>query len=321
MSETAASDATEIARPESLRTVIIAFIVNALVAIAKTAAALITGSASMVAEAAHSWADTGNEVFLVIAERRSIRPSDDLHPQGYGKEAYIWSLFAAFGLFTIGAVISIMHGVQELLTPEPSGNFVIAYVVLGVSAILESISFRQAFKQAGAAARERGTGTLRHVLGTSNTTLRGVFAEDSAALIGLALAFLGVLLHQLTGLPAFDAIGSIAVGVLLGVVAVVLIDRNRRFLVGEAIDGPTQNYVLGRLLEIPDVDRVTYLHVEFVGPGRLYLVAAVDIVGDQPERAVALELRRIERGLEEDPRIAEAVITLSSPDDENLTVD
>jgi cation diffusion facilitator family transporter len=305
--------------PESLRTVVIAFAVNALVALAKSVAAVITGSASMVAEAAHSWADTGNEVLLVIAERRSRRPSDEAHPQGHGKEAYIWSLFAAFGLFTVGAVVSVTHGVQELLDPEPAGNFVVAYAVLGISAILEGISFRQALGQAGARARERGTGTLEHVLETSNPTLRAVFAEDAAALIGLGLAFLGILLHQLTGSAVYDALGSICVGILLAVVAVILIDRNRRFLVGESIDADTQRAVLGRLLDMPDIDRITYLHVEFVGPSRLFLVAAVDIVGNLPESEVALELRRIENQLEQDPRIAEVVLTLSTPGDPALT--
>src|SRR6218665_2546646 len=122
---------------ESGLTVVVAFVANILIAVAKSVAAAITGSASMLAEAAHSWADTGNEVFLLIAQRRSARPSDRSHPLGYGREVYVWSLFAAIGLFAVGAGVSITHGTQELVHPEPATAFGIAYAVLAISAILE----------------------------------------------------------------------------------------------------------------------------------------------------------------------------------------
>jgi cation diffusion facilitator family transporter len=300
-------------KSDSTLTVVIAFGANALVAIAKTIAALLTGSASMVAESAHSWADTGNEVFLLIAERRSARGRDRQHPHGYGKEAYVWSMFAAFGLFTVGAVISIMHGVQEFASAEPGDDYGIAYLVLAVSAVLEGISFTQAYRQVHSAATERGMGALHHVLSTSNTTLRAVFAEDAAALIGLAIAFLGILLHQLTGLAVFDALGSILVGILLGIVAVILIDRNRRFLVGEPSSPAVRGVVLAQLAAHPEVEKVTYLHLEYVGPENFYLVAAVDLVGDDPERDVAVDLRAVAVTLEQSPYIEEAVLTLSLP--------
>jgi cation diffusion facilitator family transporter len=300
-------------KSNSVRTVAIAFGANALVATAKTIAAALTGSASMVAESAHSWADTGNEVFLFVAERRSARARDARHPHGFGKEAYVWSMFAAFGLFTVGAVISIMHGVQELTSTDPGDDYFVAYLVLGISVVLEGVSFVQAYRQVHSSATERGMGTLHHVLATSNTTLRAVFAEDAAALIGLGLAFLGILLHQLTGLAIFDALGSILVGVLLGVVAVILIDRNRRFLVGEPASPEVRKTLIDRLAAHPDVEKVTYVHLEYVGPENFYLVAAVDLVGNDPERDVAVDLRAIALTIEESPYIEEVVLTLSLP--------
>lgn len=301
-------------------TVIIAFVANFLVAAAKTVAAFMTGSASMTAEAAHSWADTGNEVFLLVANRRSAKPRDRAHPLGYGREAYVWSMFAAFGLFTVGAVVSIMHGVQSLLSPEPVADYVVAYVVLAAAFVLEGISFTQAYRQVHTAASKTGQDTLQQVLTSSDTTLRAVFAEDAAALIGLVIAFLGVLLHEVTGSPIFDAIGSILVGVLLAIVALILIDRNRRFLVGQTTRPEIRREALKQLLERDEIDRVTYLHLEIVGPMRLYLVAAVDLSGNAAESSVAERLRAIEKDLEQDERIEEAVLTLSIAEEESLNL-
>lgn len=301
-------------------TVVIALGANLLVAVAKTVASWLTGSASMVAEAAHSWADFGNEIFLLIADRRSVRVRDRQHPLGYGREAYVWSMFAAFGIFTAGAVVSVWHGIQELASTADDTNFAIAYIVLGVSFVLEGFSFAQAFRQARQGGKRRGTSTGFYALTSSNATLRAVFAEDLAALIGLLIAFLGILLHQLTGLAVFDALGSILVGLLLGVVAVVLIDRNRRFLIGEMPDAGLRNDVLVSLLARPEIDRVTYLHLEYVGPARVFLVAAVDMRGNENESEVAVLLRRVERLLEGDEHVEEAVLTLATADEVSLTV-
>jgi cation diffusion facilitator family transporter len=304
---------------QSLLTVLVAFVANLLIAIAKSVAAGITSSASMLAEAAHSWADAGNEIFLLIADRRSDRGRDSRHPMGFGREAYVWSMFAAFGLFTAGAVVSIWHGIQQLIKPEEASNYLVAYIILAISFVLEGISFIQAMTQARRLAEERSRSVSDLVLNTSNPTLRAVFFEDAAALVGIGIATAGVALHQATGSPTPDAIGSILVGVLLGVVAVVLIDRNRRFLVGEAVRPEVRQKVLEYLLARHDIDRITYLHLEFVGPDRLYLVASVDMSGDDVEHDLAVRLRHVERELEKEDAIEEAVLTLATPDEMALT--
>ncbi|GAA1360273.1 cation transporter [Arthrobacter rhombi] len=299
-------------------TVIIAFCANILVAIAKSVVTLITGSASMAAEAAHSWADASNEIFLLIADRKSARPKDDRHPLGHGREAYVWSMFAAVGIFTAGAVFSVMHGIQELTNPAPVESPGLSFLVLGIAFVLEGASFTQAVVQARRQAREAGTSVVKLVLRTSNTTLRAVVAEDFAALVGLIVAAAGIYLHLVTGNGLWDALGSVVIGVLLGVVALVLIDRNRHFLVGASSTPEIRSKVGRALQDHEEVNRVTYLHLEYIGPGRLFLVAEVDLVGNDPEEEVARQMRRIERELEGHDAIETAVLSLSVSDEVSL---
>ena len=313
-----AAGSTEESHGESTLTVVVAFGANLLIAVAKTVAAVMTGAASMLAEAAHSWADAGNEVFLLIAQRRAARAPDPSHPLGYGREVYVWSLFAAIGLFAVGAGVSITHGIQELIHPEPASSFGIAYVVLGVSAVLEGISFVQASRQVKRAAARQDRDVLEHVLETSDPTVRAVFFEDAAALVGILIATAGIALHQVTGSTVPDAVGSILVGVLLAVVAVVLIDRNRRFLVGQAVDPRLQAAAVRALLELPEIDRVTELRLEFVGAKQIYLVGAVDLAGNMAEDDASHVLASLERRIAATPGVVGATLSLSEPQDPGL---
>jgi len=306
------------AASESFTTVLVALGANVLIAVAKSAAAVVTGSASLVAEAAHSWADSGNEIFLLIADRRARRPRDRAHPFGHGREAYVWSLFAALGVFVAGAAVSVTHGIQELLHPEPAGHFLVGYVVLAVSFVLEGVSFLQSVRQARSEAEPLQRDLIEHVMATSDPTLRAVFAEDSAALAGLVIAAAGLAAHQLTGSPAPDAVGSILVGVLLGVVAIVLINRNRRFLVGEEADPRIRSAALRALLDMPEVARVTYLRLEVVGPRMVFVTGDVDLTGDDTESHVAVRLRALEAKFCVSPAVAGAVLSLSAPDEPSL---
>ena len=300
-------------------TVLVAFAANLLVAVAKSVAAAVTGSASMLAEAAHSWADTGNEVFLFVANRRSRRPPDRGHPLGHGREAYVWSLLAALGLFAVGAGVSITHGIQELISPEPATNFIVGYIVLAVSFVLEGISLLQSVRQARPTAELMQRDLLEQVMATSDPTLRAVFAEDSAALIGLVIAAIGLGAHQATGSATPDAVGSILVGVLLAVIAMVLFNRNRQFLVGEEASPRIRAAVIRALLNMPEVARVTYLRLEFVGPRTLSVIGDVDLIGDDSESHVAVRLRALEAKISASPAIAGAVLSLSAPDEPSLT--
>jgi cation diffusion facilitator family transporter len=306
-------------RSASARTVWIALGANVLVGVAKSIAAVVTGSASMLAEAAHSWADTGNEVFLLVANRRSYRPPDRAHPLGQGREAYVWSLLAALGLFVAGAAISVTHGIQELITPEPATDFLVGYLVLALAFVLEGISFLRAVRQARATAELFGYDLIDEVMATSDPTLRAVFFEDSAALVGLVIAAVGLAAHQATGSSTPDAVGSILVGLLLAAVAVVLINRNRQLLVGEEVDPRVRAATIRALLEMPEVDRVTYLRLEIVGPRMVYVIGDVDLVGDETESHVAVRLRAVEARISDSPAVAGAVLSLSAPDEPSLS--
>jgi cation diffusion facilitator family transporter len=308
----------EVDGAESLVTVLVAFSVNVLIAVAKSAAALVTGSASLVAEAAHSWADAGNEIFLLAADRRARRPPDATHPYGHGREAYVWSLFAALGLFVAGAAVSVTHGIQELRHPEPATDFIVGYVVLAISFVLEAISFRQSVRQARREATSLQRDLIEHVLATSDPTLRAVFAEDSAALAGLLIATAGLAAHELTGSSVPDAVGSILVGILLALVAIMLINRNRRFLVGEEADPRVRAATIRALMDSPEVARVTYLRLEIVGPRMVLVIGDVDLTGDDTESHLAVRLRALEARISASPAVAGAVLSLSAPDEPTL---
>ncbi|MFC7374714.1 cation diffusion facilitator family transporter [Brachybacterium sp. GCM10030267] len=300
---------------ESGLTVLIAFCANFLIAIAKTVVSILTGSASMLAEAAHSWADTGNQVFLMIGERRSRRAPDRSHPLGYGRAGYVWSMFAAIGLFAVGAGVSVWHGIQELGAPSEEATYTWAYVVLAVSFVFEGVSFLQATRQAVRGARERGIKPLRYIRTTSDPMLRAVFSEDSCALLGLVIAAAGIALHQITGQAVWDAIGSILVGLLLGVVAVLLIMRNSDFLSGEGGSPLARHEVLDHLVHHRDIQSVSFLHTEWVGANKLFVVASVDVVGDVRESELQRRIQAIEEELESHPVVMRAVLTLTRPGD------
>ncbi|MBO0850037.1 MAG: cation diffusion facilitator family transporter, partial [Pseudonocardia sp.] len=206
MAETRADSAAEPSGAgESLVTVLLALAVNVAIAVAKIVAGLLTGSAALLSEAAHSVADCGTEVFLLTAVRRSARPADRRHPFGYGKERYFWSLLAAISIFTAGALFSIYQGVHSLTGhPEEHRNVLVGYLVLAVSAVLESISLRQAIRQVRAERAKDRLALLPYLRGSDDPTVKTVLYEDSAALVGLLLAFAGLGLSQLTGSLVWD---------------------------------------------------------------------------------------------------------------------
>ena len=205
-----------------------------------------------------------------------------------------------------------------MLDPRPASDFLIGYAVLAVAFVLEGVSFLQSVRQARVEAAAMELDVIEHVLATSDPMLRAVFAEDSAALVGVLIAAVGLAGHQLTGSEVPDAVGSILIGVLLGVVAVLLINRNRWFLVGQEADPRVRRATLQALLDLPEVDRVTLLRLEFVGPQQLYVVADVDLAGDAGEPELAVRLRDLEARVSSSPAVVATTLGLSAPDEPSL---
>jgi len=305
-------------KTEGRSVVVFAFIANVVVAIAKTVAAVLTGSSSMRTEAVHSWVDVGNEGFVVAATRAARRSADELHPMGYGRASYVWSMFASIGTLAGGAVVGVWQGIRQLSEPEGGGHYAIGYVVLAVSFLLEGGSFVQTLRQTRKDADKFGRGLFEYVLATSNSPLRAVFAEDLTALIALVAAALGMLLHQLTGSPVYDAIGSIVIGVLMAIAAVIMISGNARYLSGRSLDPTERAQVLALIRALPEVSRVTFLYTEFIGPLRYVIMAGVGIAGDHGQAELATILRTLERKLMQQEYVGLVIMTLATADDADL---
>ncbi|HET7311847.1 MAG TPA: cation diffusion facilitator family transporter [Mycobacteriales bacterium] len=281
---------------ESTTTVVVAITANFGIAVAKGIAGALSGSAAMIAEAAHSLADTTNEVLLLVAVKRSDRPADRRHPFGYGRERYFWTLLAAVGIFVGGGVFAVLQGLHELLAGGgEGGHWVLSYAVLGIAFVLESISWLQARRQLRADADRMKRDVRRQLFATTDPAATTVFIEDSAALIGLVLAGTGVALHQLTGQRFWDSLASIAIGVLLTGAAYVLGRENRSLIIGEAADDRLVDAVRGDLTAYPEVSGVDEILTMVMGRGEVLVAARIDIDDDMRGAAVEDLARRMER--------------------------
>jgi cation diffusion facilitator family transporter len=261
---------------ESVFTVVVAGLANLVIAAAKLVAGLISGSAAMLSESAHSLADTVTEVFLYVALRRGRKPADEQHPFGYGKEAFVWAFIAALFTFIGGAGFSIYHGVTTMISGEHSGHYLWSYIVLAVSFVAEGVSFLRARKQVKEESQRWDTTPERFLRLTPDTTVKAVFFEDSAALVGLVLAAVGVGLAQLTGSEMWDGLASIAIGLLLLLVATILARSNVSLLVGRAVPRRMHNQIADDLCGIPVVSSVPTLLTMQLGPGDILVAAKVD---------------------------------------------
>ncbi|MBY8862521.1 cation diffusion facilitator family transporter [Nocardia sp. CA2R105] len=249
---------------------------NAGIAVAKFAGALITGSGSMLAEAVHSLADTGNQGLLLLGQKRAEQEADELHPFGYGRNRYFYSFVVALVLFTLGSMYAIWEGIHKIQHPEELSSPIVAVVILAIAAVLEGFSFATAMKES--AALRGSTGWWRFIRNSRNPELPVVMLEDSGALVGLLIALLAVVLTMLTENPVWDGIGTLGIGILLGVIAVVLIVEMKSLLIGEGATPEQIRAIRENLVDSTHIDRVIHLRTEYLGPEELLVAAKVAIV-------------------------------------------
>ncbi len=287
------------------RTVLIAGAANIIVGVAKLAAGLLTGSSAMLAEAAHSAADTLNQGFLLTSLRQAERPADERHPFGYGQERYFWSLLAAFGIFIAGGGFSIFEGLMSL--SRPASDPTIAYIVLAIAFIAEGTSLIRAYRQVHGEAKSEHAELLDHVRQSPDTTLKATLFEDTAAVVGLILAGGGLALQELTGSAAWDGGASIAIGVLLIAVAVKLGADSKSLLIGRAAGPKELQLIREEIGQTPGVDALLELLTMYLGPDHLIVAARValsdEISAGQAENLADDIDRRLSERLPQRPHV------------------
>jgi cation diffusion facilitator family transporter len=268
-----------------MRAVLAALAANLGIAATKLVAALITGSASMLAESVHSIADSGNQVLLLVGRSRSRRAETEEHQFGFGTERYFYAFIVAVVLFTVGALFSLYEGWHRITHPEEVVSPLVALIVLGVAIILESFSLRTAL---AASNQARGGQRLSHFIRHAKAPeLPTVLLEDLAALAGLVFALAGVTLSVLTQQPVWDGLGSLAIGALLGLVAIVLAVKMKSLLIGESASEDVEHAIVAALEDGPELERVIHLRTVHLGPEALLVAAKVAIRREQTGASIA----------------------------------
>lgn len=263
-------------------TVWIAFAVNASIAVLKAWVGVVTGSSAALAEAAHSVADTTNQGLLRISLSLGERPPDESHPFGYGKERFLWSLIASLFMFAAGAIFSFARGLYSIVGGDSGGGgrFWLLYAVLGYALVAEVVSWIRALRQTLPEARDHGLGVVAFSRQSTDPTTKAVLYEDSAAVLGVLIAFVGVALHQLTHDPLADNVAAMVDGVLLMAVGVALFRDTKGLVIGEAAPARERARIRETIERHDEVLELVDLRTMYVGPGMLVVAARLDLRDD-----------------------------------------
>ena len=283
------------ASADSRKVVIAALAGNMAIATCKFGAAFLSGSTATLAEAVHSLADTGNQGLLLVGMRLAMRPADDRFPFGRSGEKYFWPFVVALMLFSVGGAFAIYDGVHHIANPShgEQGSRYWSYGVLGVSLVFEAMSFRVAWREFQVLAK--GRPWIQAVREARDPTIPLVLAEDTTAIIGLAIAFLAVLISHLTGQAFWDPLGSILIGVLLAVVAIALARNTHTLLVGSSADPEEQGHALALTEGVDGVEKVTQILTFHVGPDVVILAMKVAFKDDMKAAEIEACINEMER--------------------------
>ncbi|WP_406265198.1 cation diffusion facilitator family transporter [Nocardia sp. NBC_00881] len=267
------------------KAIIAALTANAGIAVAKFVGAAITGSGSMLAEAVHSVADTGNQGLLLLGQRRAEREADALHPFGYARNRYFYSFIVALVLFTLGSGYAIYEGIHKIQHPEELSSPLVAIVILVIAIGLESYSFMTAIRESEPLKGDASW--WRFIRNSRSPELPVVLLEDTGALVGLLLAFAGVGLTMLTDDAVWDGVGTLAIGGLLGVIAIVLIVEMQSLLIGEGATPDEDRLIRENLIDGTRIDRLIHLKTQYLGPDELLVAAKIGVVPGLDVAAIA----------------------------------
>ena len=284
---------------------------NALAAVAKLAVAAITGSTSMLAEGFHSVVDTGNTLLLLLGTSRSMRPADEDHPFGHGKELYFWSFVVAVSMFSVGGVLSIWEGVQHYRHPSPLEDPTWSYIILGVSTVINAASLIVAVKEIYQ--RKGQQGLVEYIGSSKDPTVVTVFLEDASDILGQVIAFVAIFLSARFHDSRFDAVGSIAIGLTILAVSVVLANESRGLLIGEGASAHEVQRIKDRLINDPDVEHVGKLLTMQLGPNEILVNAEIDFHPQGSLEALEETIERIEREVrQENPAVRHLYLEATS---------
>ena len=258
----------------------VALTANAVIAVAKLAAGVMTGSSAMLAESAHSLADTVNQGFLRVSLNLSTKQPTPDQPFGQGQQRFLWTLMAAVGMFLAGAAFAVGYGVYELLQPGESGGFIPAYVVLALAFVAEGSSWLRARRQTKQEAAKSDRGLVEHVRRSRDPNVKMVLFEDTAALAGIAIAAVGLVMHQVTGASAWDSGASVLIGIMLMGVAIALARDTSHLLIGASAQPDERAAIEDTIEGHPGIDKVHELLTLVLGPKALLVAARVDLRND-----------------------------------------
>lgn len=262
----------------SKRAILAALLANLGIAIAKFVGFVFTMSSSMLAESVHSLADTGNQVLLLVGGRRASRAPTVHHQFGFGRERYFWAFVVSIVLFTLGSAFAVFEGIEKILHPHQLESPGWAIGILSVALVLEAVSFRTAVHEARPA--KGRSSWVRYIRHSKSPELPVVLLEDTGALIGLVIALTAVIVDTVTGNAIWDGIGTLSIGVLLGVIAIVLCVEMKSLLIGEAAS-PAHDAAIRTAIEgSPDVEKLINLRTEHIGPEDILVAAKLQFAGD-----------------------------------------
>ena len=290
--------------------VIVAFFANLGIAVAKFVGFLITGAASMLAEAVHSLADTSNQGLLLLGGKRAERAASAEHPFGYGRERYFWAFVVAMVLFSLGGLFALYEGIQKLRHPHEIESITVAVVILLVAIGLESVALTKAVKHANKSRGDRSW--WQFVRRSKDPEVSVVLLEDMGAEIGLFLALAGVALSRITGEPRWDALGSMGIGILLVVIAVLLAVEMKSLLIGESAGAADLRAIRKAIEEAPDVRRLIHLRTQHLGPDELLVGAKLELDSHLSFAEVAAAINGTEKRLRS--AVPEARVVYLEPD-------